>query len=87
MQSWQEPAAAAGCREGFACTACTASSSLGSVGLACSARFLLTLFLLGSRVGGTTGMGWFGVRCLGDAVLFGGVLARFGLEETLRILF
>lgn len=39
------------------------------------------LFLLESHVGGATGMGWFGMRCLGDgggAVLFGGVLAWFG---------
>lgn len=48
------------------------------------------LFLLESCVGSAAGMGWFGARCLGDAgraVLFGEVLACFGLEEPLKILF
>lgn len=78
--------------EGFACTACNEQQP-AALALWDWVVLLLSfcpLFLLESCVGSAAGMGWFGARCLGDAgraVLFGEVLACFGLEKALKILF
>lgn len=81
-----------GAGEGFPCTTCNQQqpAALAVWDWVVLLISSCPLFLLESCAGSVAGMGWFGVRCLGDAgraVLFGEVLACFGLEETLKILF